>query len=482
VTVNVTYAVPSGYAGADPIANTATVSGATDDPDASNDSSTATTPLVRSADVQVSKSGPATVAANGSVTYRIDVENAGPSDADGATLSDPLPAGLRDVAVSCGEESGGALCGAFDERIAGTITRLPAGGRVTLTVTATAPNAEATLVNTASVAPPAGVTDPDPDNDRSSVSTEVQAPAPLAAPSVTKSVEAVDAQTLQWTIVLVNDRNAAALPVALRDPLPAGMRFVAGQIACTARGASAVNDCRYDDADSRVVADALVQPDPGVTDPAAAQNAVVVTFRTRYDAAPEPVTNTAEAYWDANRDGDVGDDIAAGQTPVRASATYTPAAAPGADLETRKSGPAEAAPGQSVVYTIVVTNRGPDAVPDAVIDDPTPPGLGYVAASAPCASGFPCALGALASGATATVTVTYAVQPGYSGEIVNVATTRSATVPDPNPDDNVGTVTTNVAGAPHETKPVPLDARWMLTLMAMSLMLVGVSAGTRRRR
>lgn len=483
VSVNVTYAVASDYAGTDPIANTATVSSATDDPDASNDRSTATTPLLRSADVQVTKTGPATVAAGASITYEIQVSNAGPSDADGTTLSDPLPAGLSDVAVSCGDESGGAVCGAFDERIAGTLARLPASGRVTLTVTATAPNAAATLVNTASVAPPDGVTDPDPDNARSSVTTEVQAPTPLAAPSVTKSVEAIDAQTLQWTIVLINDRNASALPIALRDPLPAGMSFVAGQIACTARGASAVNDCRYGDADARIVADARLEPDPGITDPAAAQNAVVVTFQTRYAAAPAPVTNTAEAYWDANHDGAVGDDIAAGQTPVRASATYTPAIPPGADLETRKTGPAVAAPGQNVVYTIAVTNHGPDAVADAELDDPTPPGLSYVAASAPCANGFPCALGALASGATTTVTVTYTVQPGYEGAVVNRATTHSPTVRDPNPDNNADTVTTTIAGMPPaEIKPVPIDARWMLTLMAMSLLLVGVFAGARRRR
>ena len=48
--------------------------------------------VVTSADLQVTKTGPATAVAGTQVTYTLSVTNAGPSDAQGVTLSDTLPA------------------------------------------------------------------------------------------------------------------------------------------------------------------------------------------------------------------------------------------------------------------------------------------------------------------------------------------------------------------------------------------------------
>jgi len=137
-----------------------------------------------------------------------------------------------------------------------------------------------------------------------------------------------------------------------------------------------------------------------------------------------------------------------------------------------------------VSYTVVVTNHGPDAVPDAVLSDPTPAGLVFVGASTPCASGFPCALGALANGASVTIGATYRVSPDFTGAIANIASVASPTVPDPTPGDNSGTATTVVSGRvpPAANVPVPLDARWMLALMGLLLMSAGAARAARRGR
>ena len=81
------------------LVNTATVTppaGAVDG-DTANNSATSTVTLTPSADVQVTKSGPATAVAGTNVVYTITVTNAGPADATGVTLTDPTPPGLTFV-------------------------------------------------------------------------------------------------------------------------------------------------------------------------------------------------------------------------------------------------------------------------------------------------------------------------------------------------------------------------------------------------
>jgi len=61
--------------------------------------------------------------------------------------------------------------------------------------------------------------------------------------------------------------------------------------------------------------------------------------------------------------------------------------------------------------------------------DPTPAGLTFVSATAPCAGGFPCALGTMAMGTGIALTATYDVPAAYTGpsSIVNTATVSAAT-------------------------------------------------------
>ena len=66
---------------------------ATPDPDHSNNTDTIHTPVAPSADVAIDKKGaPNPVTAGNTLTYTLEVVNHGPSDAQGVTVSDPLPA------------------------------------------------------------------------------------------------------------------------------------------------------------------------------------------------------------------------------------------------------------------------------------------------------------------------------------------------------------------------------------------------------
>lgn len=97
------------------------------------------------ADLTIAKSAsPASVVSGDTVTYTLQIGNAGPAAADGAVVTDPQPAGIDCSAgtLTCSAESGGAVCppapSIIDLQGAGVvIPTLPAGGSLQLTLTCT---------------------------------------------------------------------------------------------------------------------------------------------------------------------------------------------------------------------------------------------------------------------------------------------------------------------------------------------------------
>jgi uncharacterized repeat protein (TIGR01451 family) len=128
-------------------------------------------PVPASADLAIAKTdGQATVTAGGAVAYTITVTNNGPDGIVGAIVTDVLPAQLTSVswtctpAASCIQGGGGYGTGNIN---ANKVTlNLANGGSAIFAVTATvSPVATGTLVNTATVAVPAGATDPGSGNN-----------------------------------------------------------------------------------------------------------------------------------------------------------------------------------------------------------------------------------------------------------------------------------------------------------------------------
>ncbi|MDO8459066.1 MAG: DUF11 domain-containing protein, partial [Burkholderiaceae bacterium] len=96
--------------------------------------------------------GVASVNAGASTTYTIVLSNAGPSPANGATLADPVAAGLTKTAVSCSYAGGaiGPLAPTVAQMEAGfAVTTLPNGGSATCSVTATVTATSGSVANTA---------------------------------------------------------------------------------------------------------------------------------------------------------------------------------------------------------------------------------------------------------------------------------------------------------------------------------------------
>ena len=94
------------------------------------------------------------------------------------------------------------------------------------------------------------------------------------------------------------------------------------------------------------------------------------------------------------------------------------------DLSIAKVGPGGVKPGDTIVYTITVTNLDLGEVRDAVVQDPTPAGLIFVSNTGACTKPFPCDLPLIATGASLNITSTFMVPANYAGAntILNTAT------------------------------------------------------------
>ena len=133
------------------------------------------------ANLGISKTGPDMAGAGSSFSYTLLVSNAGPAAANGALVSDAVPAGLTNIHATCSAPTNGALCGAVQvsgQNVTSAVQALPALGTVTITVTVTAPVPSGlqptTVVNRATITPPAGINDPDTsDNVSNAVETSI---------------------------------------------------------------------------------------------------------------------------------------------------------------------------------------------------------------------------------------------------------------------------------------------------------------------
>ncbi|MBI5100624.1 MAG: DUF11 domain-containing protein [Nitrospirae bacterium] len=397
VSFTVTYSVPAGYAGADPIVNAAAVSSDVPDPDPTNNSDSSSTAVDRtpSADLALVKTGPATAALGSMVTYKLVVTNNGPDDALGVNLSDPTPAGLSFVSATA-PCSGGFPCDL------GTVN---AGASVTVNVTYGIPGGYAggTIINSAEVA--STTSDPVPANNEDEVSTPIGADTVDLAVVKTGPAMVVLGSDLTYQIKVTNNGPAAATGISLADPTPSGLSLASATAPCSGGFPCSLSNLA-----------------------SGASTTVNVTYNVPGGyAGANPIVNTATVS-STETDSNTGNNTGSAPTGVGEET---------ADLSVVKTGPSIGVPGEQVTFQIVVTNNGPGTATGITLNDITPTGLTFVSASSPCNGGFDCNLGTLVNGSSITVNVTYGIPGGYTtpDPIVNT-TTVSANEPDPNSANN----------------------------------------------
>ncbi|WP_156387916.1 Ig-like domain-containing protein [Cellulomonas sp. Root137] len=134
------------------------------------------------ADVEASKTGPATVLEGGTVSYSITVRNTGAQDAVDVVVSDPVPTGLAlDPASTTGTLTGGVLTWQLGTVSVGQVVTLGYAG----TVSAPAGSTLVNVVRSTSSTPDPVLANNDGSADASQVSTAVlAAPPPPNQPPV----------------------------------------------------------------------------------------------------------------------------------------------------------------------------------------------------------------------------------------------------------------------------------------------------------
>ncbi len=200
-------------------ANIAPPGGTTDPTPVANNSASDTDTVNPVADLSVTKTdGKTTYSAGVNTIYTIVVSNAGPSTATGAVVTDNKPTQVTQWTWVCSGSTGGATaCDGVTNSAANfsdTVT-LPANSSITYTVTAVISNsATGNLVNTVTVAAPAGTTDPTSSND-SAMDTDTLV---VAAPGVLTG-------SFNDPLVCTGPGNVIAGTIQLTNPTVAQQAF-----------------------------------------------------------------------------------------------------------------------------------------------------------------------------------------------------------------------------------------------------------------
>jgi uncharacterized repeat protein (TIGR01451 family) len=114
-----------------------------------------------------------------------------------------------------------------------------------------------------------------------------------------------------------------------------------------------------------------------------------------------------------------------------------------ADLATQVSGPATAAAGGDIEYTIIIRNNGPTAAYGVSVTDTPPTGFTHVSNSGDCATAFPCDLDAIGAGESRNFKASYSLAPDVTGSVEFTATAAS-TSGDPDTSNNAGSAETQI--------------------------------------
>lgn len=417
-------AVDPGVAAGTILSNTVTTASATPDPSSANDDDTETTTVSTSADLSLTKTdSPDPVNAGQNLTYTITVQNAGPSVSSNPSWSDTLPTGTTfdSLTAPAGWSCTTPAVGATGTVNCSRATLALGSEAFTLVVAVDASLANGTILsNTASATD--STTDPNAANDSATQTTTVGTSADLAITKTDAPDPVTAGNNVTYTINVTNNGPSTASTVSWSDPLPGSTTFVSLSAAagwsCTtpAVGASGTITCSIATLPLRTDAFTLtVATDASLLNGAIVSNTATVT------------ATTADA------------------TPANGSATATTAIGTGsADLSVTKSaGSASVSPGQTLQYTITVTNAGPSAATNASLSDPLPANTTFTSLSA--AAGWSCTTPAVGANGTVTctnasfapgsavftLTVTVAANAVAGSTISNTATVSSATT-DPN--------------------------------------------------
>jgi uncharacterized repeat protein (TIGR01451 family) len=396
------------------LSNHAMVTAATGDPFPENNFDTLNTVVLDSADLTLNKIVESeTVYAGEPLTYTLTVVNNGPSAASGVILTDILPGNVTLISANSTQ-------GICDDPVAGQVVcnldTIGSGGSETVTIVVI-PGDVDNLNNQALVS--ADTHDPVPANNSDTADTTVLESADIALTKSGEPTLVYAGESLTYTLTVVNSGPSTASGVVLTDTLPGNITFVSVN---TTQGLCAdpyLGDvvCNLED----ILSDQTVTVTIVVT----------VMVNDEYTNYAQVSTTTRDPNTENNFD------------------THFTSLEDLADLSLTKTGePDYVYAGESLEYTLAVTNNGPYDASGVILTDTLPLNVAfgsYSATQGVCenlvSGDVVCELGTIPSDST--VDVTLWVTATLGGTLDNTAVVNSGTF-DPYPDNNTATESTIV--------------------------------------
>ena len=329
------------------------------------------------------------------ITWTIKVTNNGPDAAENIYVKDALQNGLSYKAHTTSK-------GLFDSNtLTWFIDALNNGESATLTIDTLVNVDDTTLVNNVNVTN--DVYDPNESNNKANNTTTVdkELPADLEVVKVVSDANPHKGDIITWTVTVTNNGPGSAKDVTVTDKLPAGLKFI------SATG-------NYD-------------KDTGVWTVGNLANGAKATLiiTTQVDITNDSITNIAVVT-------STTDD----PNPNNNKDNDTAEVDPEADVKVVKTvSNSKPYKGDTITWTVVVTNLGPDKALNVIVEENLPEGLQLVSAKGSKGSfddGI-WTVGDLNNGEIATLTLTTKVTA--TGAIENIVVASSSTY-DPNKTNN----------------------------------------------
>ena len=394
-------------------------------------------PTCNPADMAITKSGPSTATAGGTITYTITVTNNGPSTATNVVVTDNLPPAVQFL------NSSDFRCSASFSQVTCNFGTMANGASITVTIQAQVSanllsnlgTTSTTITNVASVT--ATQLDPDTTNNQASVNTTVNESADLQVIKTCKpdTTTAVAGSSAVCSIQVNNLGPSDAQNAVLTDSIIGSTPFT------VISAVSSVGACSPSAVPSPTTN--VVISCPLGTVAAANGATITVTFTAQDGGNVDDTATVAATTPDPNN----SNNTASGAVTFVSSA----------DLAITKSvSPNPVIAGTNLTYTITVSNAGPSTATGVVVTDTLPAQISVLSvtpSSGTCTAGIPgnplqpltCTMGNVAKSGTATVVVVAAVASNVpSGTVVNNNASVSSAVADPNNANNSATAADTV--------------------------------------
>ncbi len=401
------------------VAGTATST--TNDPALGNNTGEANTTVNANANLAITLSdSPDPVIAGTNLTYVATLTNAGPSDAQGANITLPLPAGTS--FVSAAASVGGSCSGANPVVCTWAGATTTATTRTATIVVLVSAAQLANLSATATAA--SATTDPTPGNNTATQTTTVNTSADLAITLVDSPDPVIAGTNLTYTATLSNAGPSDAQGANIVLPLAAGTSLVsATPSAGGACSGTTTVTCTWS----------------GATAPGLNRTATIIVLVSSGQTANLSATATAAS---TTNDPNPGNNSATANTVVEVQA----------DLSvTLTDAPDPVIAGTNLTYTAVITNIGPSDATGVVLTLPTPSNTSFVSGSVTgggTCGGSPvvCTVtGSMLPATSRTVSIVMLVAASApEGSTISATATVTATSPDPNLANNTASTTTSV--------------------------------------